>query len=185
MAQRGSLLVPCLFVALLAVAPAVAQQSGPPKAAPAPKSLGTFSSWTAAELSGPDGKVCYMVARPTKSEGKYAKRGEVLLVVTHRPAAKRRDEVTFQAGYPYKAGTKVPLAVESKKFELVARPDVEPESAWSPDDKSDKSIVAALKSGKTAVVRSVSARSTETTDIFSLAGFSQAYAAIGQACGIK
>ncbi len=154
-------------------------------AAGEPKALGTFGQWTAAELTQGGGKICYMVSRPAKSEGKYAKRGDVLLVVTHRPASKSFDVVTFQAGYPFAFGAKVPVNVDGKKFELLARPDFEKESAWALDAKADKALIAALRSGKTAIVHGTSARSTETSDTFSLGGFTRAYSTISQACGVR
>ena len=154
-------------------------------AAGEPKALGTFGQWTAAELMQGGSKICYMVSRPAKSEGKYSRRGDVLLVVTHRPASKSFDVVTFQAGYAFASGAKVPVNVDGKKFELLARPEVEKESAWAPDAKTDKALIAALRSGKTAVVQGTSARSNETSDTFGLLGFTRAYGTISQACGVK
>jgi len=193
--SRAAVTVMTLLLALVAVAADAQTQRAPAKPTPAPpsapspagpKSLGVFQGWTAAEIAPKEGKVCYAVARPAKSDAKFAKRGEVLLVVTHRPAAKSQDVVTFQAGYPLKEGTKVVVAVDTKKtFELVARPDVDAESAWAADDKTDKAITAALKSGKSVTVKGISVRNTDTMDTFALAGFNQAYAAIGKACGVK
>jgi hypothetical protein len=114
----------CALSALLLTAlPALAQT--------APKSLGTFDSWIAIELPEKANKVCYMVARPAKSQPDGAKRGDILLTITHRPAAKQRDEVSFQSGYPYKAGTPVTVEVEKKKFEMFTRPETDPEGRWS------------------------------------------------------
>lgn len=162
---------------LLAAASASAQQG--------PKSLGTFESWTAVELPERAGKVCYMVARPTKSEPAGARRDAILLTVTHRPAVNRRDEVSFQSGYPYKEGAVVVVEVDKKKFELFTKPDVDPQGAWTRDAATDKALVAALRGAKTATVKGASARGTETVDSFALAGFSKAYAEIGQACNVK
>lgn len=150
-----------------------------------PKSLGTFDAWTAVEMPARSAKVCYMIARPTKSLPDGAKRGDILLTVTHRPASKQRDEVSFQSGYPYKADAPVVLEVEKKKFELFTKPDVDPESAWSRDAAMDKALVAAMRAGNTLTIKGISARGTETIDTFSLDGFSKAYAEIGKACGIK
>jgi hypothetical protein len=150
-----------------------------------PKSLGTFDAWTAVEMPARAGKICYMVARPAKSLPEGAKRGDILLTVTHRPAAKQRDEVSFQSGYPYKAEAPVVLEVEKKKFELFTKPDTDPESAWSRDTNMDKALVAAMRAGNSLTIKGSSARGTDTTDTFSLDGFSKAYAEIGKACGIK
>ena len=167
------------FTAIASLAAAV------PVAAQNPKSLGTFDSWVAVELPEKSSKVCYMVARPAKSQPEGAKRGDVLLTVTHRPAAKQRDEVSFQAGYPYKAGAPVMLEIEKKKFELFTNPDADPDGAWSRDAAMDKALVEAMRNGKTVTVKGTSSRGTETVDSFSLAGFTKAYAEIGKACGIK
>lgn len=180
-----------ILAAVLAGSPigqAALSQGSKATSAPAagePKALGTFGQWIAAELTQGGSKICYMVARPAKSEGKYSKRGDVLLVVTHRPASKSFDVVTFQAGYAFASGAKVPVNVDGKKFELLARPEFEKESAWSPDAKTDKALIAALRSGKTAIIQGTSARSTETSDTFGLIGFTRAYATISQACGVK
>jgi invasion protein IalB len=157
----------------------------PAQAQTAPKSLGTFDAWIAIELPEKSSKVCYMVARPTKSQPDGAKRGDILLTITHRPAAKQRDEVSFQSGYPYKPGAPVTLEVEKKKFEMFTRPETAPEGAWAQDTAMDKALVDAMRAGNTAVVKGVSSRGTETADTFSLAGFTKAYAEIGKACGVK
>jgi invasion protein IalB len=49
----------------------------------------------------------------------------------------------------------------------------------------DKALVDAMRAGKTVMVKGTSSRGTETTDSFSLGGFTKAYAEIGKACGIK
>lgn len=153
--------------------------------APGPKSLGNFDDWVSVELGAGAAKACYMFARPTASEPKGAKRGDIMVVVTHRPGAKRQDEVSFQAGYPFKDGSPVAVEVDGKKFEFFTRLDVDQEAAWARDAEADKAIVAAMRAGKTLKVKGTSARNTVTTDTFSLAGFTKAYAEIGKACGIK
>ena len=45
--------------------------------------------------------------------------------------------------------------------------------------------MAAMKGGKAMVVKGTSSRGTLTTDTYSLAGFTAAYAAIGKACKVK
>ena len=166
-------------------APAPAAKSAPAQdALPAPKELGTYEAWTAVELAQSGSKICYMFARPASSEPKGAKRGDIMLTITHRPAIKRRDEVSFQAGYPYKKGETVAVDVDGKKYQFFTRPDVDPDAAWAQDPAADKAIVTALKTGKTLKVQGASAQNTKTTDVFSLAGFSKAYGDIGKACGM-
>jgi invasion protein IalB len=175
----------CLAAFLTQAPAALAQAQRPAAAPPAPKPLGAFESWTSAELGSGKGKVCYMFARPTDSAPKAAKRGEIMVVITHRPGDKRQDEVSFQSGYPFKAGAPVAVEVDGKKFEFFTRPEVEPEAAWARDPAADKAIVTALRAGNMLKVRGTSQRDTATTDTFSLAGFSRAYAEIGKACNVK
>lgn len=179
--------LPCAILPLRAQAPAdegALAQAARSEAA-APKALGTFDSWISVELGSGAAKACYMFARPAASEPKGAKRGDIMVVVTHRPGAKRQDEVSFQAGYPFKDGSAVAVDVDGKKFEFFTRLDVDQEAAWARDPEADKAIVAAMRAGKSLKVRATSARNTETTDTFSLAGFTKAYAEIGKACGVK
>lgn len=195
-AGRRPALVPALIVALAAIFPtgADAQKAQPQKPAasqpaaqtlPAPKQLGSFDAWTPVELAQSSGKICYMFARPAASEPKGAKRGDIMLVVTHRPAAKRQDEVSYQSGYPFKDGAPVAVDVDGKKFQFFTRADVDAESAWATDASVDKAVIAGMKNGKSIKVRGTSARNTDLTDTFNLAGFAKAYAEIGKACGVK
>ena len=50
--------------------------------------LGTFGDWTAYSANEKSGKLCYMASVPQKSEGKYKRRGDVILIVAHRPKEK-------------------------------------------------------------------------------------------------
>ena len=182
-----------LFLGAVGVAETAAQDaskkgaSGPARtgAESQPKVLGTFDQWTASELREAGGKACYMVARPIKSDGRYAKRGEVFVTVTHRPAKKQRNEVSVKAGYPYKEGSGPSIQIGDKTFELFIRPDYDPEGAWTKDAASDKALVEAMQRGRTLLLRGMSSRSTETTDTFSLAGFTKAYQEINKACTAK
>jgi invasion protein IalB len=166
-------------------APAKPAAQSAPANLPAPKQLGNFDSWAAVELVQSSNKICYMFARPATSEPKGLKRGDIMLTVTHRPASKRFDEVSFQAGYAFKQGAPVNVDIDGKKFDFFTRTDVDADAAWAKDDAADKAVVAAMKNGKTLKVRGTSQRNTATTDTVNLAGFAKAYAEIGKACGVK
>jgi hypothetical protein len=145
------------------------------------KPLGSFENWNAFTYPEQGKPVCYAASQPTDSKGNYAKRGEVFALVTHRPAAKASDVVSLVAGYEYKPGTEVEVAVGKDKFKLFT----EGERAWAKDTATDKALVQAMAKSATMEVKGVSARGTETVDTFSLQGFAKAHQAIGQACGIK
>ena len=140
--------------------------------------LGVFKAWGAYQTTQDGKRLCYMVGKPRRTEGKYATRGEIYAFVTHRPAAKRFDEVSVDAGYVYKEGSEIKVTIGDKSFTLFPHEG----SAWADDDKA---MIAAMQAGTAMVVSGVSKRGTKTKDTYSLLGFTAAHNAIGKACGLR
>lgn len=149
--------------------------------AAAAKVINTFGDWTAFKDNERGKKVCYIGAEPTKSAGKYKKRGDVYILVTNRPAEKKTGVVSITAGYTYKRGSEVEAAVGDAAFRLFTDRDI----AWNYDAKADRAMVRTMKVGLNMIVKGTSSKGTKTTDTYSLKGFSAAYQAIGIACGMK
>lgn len=143
------------------------------------KDLGTFGDWRAVVDGSGNKRLCYIGSGPKKAEGKYTSRGDVHFLVTNRPGDKVKGEVSVASGYVYKEGKDAEAEIDGKKFKLFTRG----ENAWAYDAGSDKAMVGALKAGRQMVVRGTSSRGTETTDTYSLSGFTAALAAIDKACG--
>ena len=151
-----------------------------------PESLGGFDSWSAWEFGEGAAKVCYVTGVPASSQPAGAKRGDIRVTVSHRPATKARDEISFQAGYPIKADKMVTAAVDkAKNFEFSRRAQPTGEMIWTKDPETDKAMIAALKTGTDLVVNGVSTRSTATVDSFKLSGFAKALEAANKACGLR
>jgi hypothetical protein len=150
-------------------------------AAPATRSLGTFDGWTAYASEDKAGRVCYLAGQPQKSEPAGSGRKAPMAMVTHRPAEKISNVVSFVAGYPLKDGSDVALDVDGSKFDLFTKDD----GAWASTAELDKSIVTALAKGQQAVVKGVPQKGPATTDIYPLAGFARALARIDKACGVQ
>jgi hypothetical protein len=104
-----------LAVALATLSPAEAArakkhpQQPAPAEAPAPKAqsagaqpLGTSDSWSAYQATDGTGQVCYLVGKPQKSEPAGFARKPPMAMVTHRPAEKIANVVSFVEGYPIK-----------------------------------------------------------------------------------
>lgn len=147
----------------------------------ADKVLGLFGDWGAQTFSEGKNTGCSMWSQPTKDEGKYSKRGAIYAYITHRPWDKRVNEVSISAGYAYKKDSTVQVRIGGQKFTLFT----DGETAWSRSPKEDKALVDAMKRGNTMIVSGVSGRGTQTTDTYSLTGFTKAYEAINKACNIK
>lgn len=152
-----------------------------PAAWAADKALGLFGEWGAQTFTE-DGKTgCSMWSKPTKDEGKYKKRGAIYAYVTHRPWDKRLNEVSFAIGYTFKKDSTVRVGIGGEKFTLFTDGD----TAWSRTPKDDKALVAAMKRGNSMVVNGRSSKGTQTTDTYSLTGFTKAYETMSKACKVK
>jgi invasion protein IalB len=145
-----------------------------------PKHLGDYQSWSAYTAQDNGQNICYLSAKPEKSEGDYTKRGPVFAEVTHRPAEHHTGIVTILGGYAYKKGVPVTLEVNGINFSLFSQGD-----AAFARDEDDVKIVAAMRSASTMVVKATSAHGTPTTDTFTLKGMDTAYMAISKACGVE
>lgn len=172
-----SLSLALLILLAGAALPALAQHTKPEpharSAAEEPKKLGTFEDWTAATHREGGRTVCYAFTYPTSSVPKLPDRGEVLLTVTERPAA--RDEVSLTAGYAYAPNATVTVQVDQTGLDFYTAQ----RNAFARDGKA---AVAAFQKGREALARSPGPRDVHVVDTFSLRGFSAAYAAINKAC---
>lgn len=146
-----------------------------------PQPLGSHRDWHTFTFTDDGNKICFMASAPTKAEGDYTSRGDVFLMVTHRPAEQAVNVVSVNAGYTYKAGSQVRATVGDKTFELFTDQD----NAWARDSATDRQLVEAMKAGINLVVRGTSSRGTLTTDTYSLLGFTSAYREISTACGVS
>jgi hypothetical protein len=140
--------------------------------------LGRHGDWIAYIYQENGQPVCYMTSAPTKSEGNYSRRGDVQILVTHRPDREAFDVISVVAGYEYKRDADATLAIRGDRFDLFTNGD----RAWARDAKTDKAMTQAMIKGKAAVVSGTSSRDTLTTDTFSLIGFTAAHKAISEAC---
>ena len=158
----------CIF--FLSVAPASAQT---------PKLLGDYKDWAAYAFSDrKHGKTCFMTSTPLKMDPAKVKHGDVYGMVTHRPKAKIRDEVSLNVGFPFKPRSEVTISIGKKPYKMYTSVD----TAWSYDEADDRKLVAAMKAGDDMQVKGLSKRGTRVSYRFSLSGFTAAYKAINKAC---
>ena len=141
--------------------------------------LGTHRDWHAFSFIENGNRVCYIASRPTQDEGDYQRRGDIFLLITHRPAENSRDVVSFITGYTFQPDSEVEVTIGNQQFRLFTSND----TAWAYDADDDRRLVQAMISGTTMVVRGTSNRGTRTTDTYSLLGFTAARGQINDLCG--
>lgn len=121
-------------------------------------------------------KECWGVSAPKESvntkDGQTVevRRGEVLLFVFYRPGASVQGQVAFTGGYPFASGSTAGLEIAGSTFQLFT----EGEWAWPATPADDAKIVAAMKRGADTTLTARSGRGTQTSDKFSLLGFTAA-----------
>lgn len=158
----------------------VATNAAPPPAAVKPTLLGQYGDWGAYSASPGGKKICFAIARPASSETKPPNRprNPVYIFTATRPADKVTDEISIIIGYPFKPSSEATANVGTTTFALYTQGD----GAWFRSDAEQAHMVEAMRAGETVVVKGVSAKGTQSVDMFSLKGFSQALDRADQEC---
>jgi invasion protein IalB len=156
-----------LVLGVLVAAPAVAQE---------PTQVGAFNDWTVWQYMEGRNRVCFMASEPLDKQPRNVNRGQVYVNVTHKTGI--RDEVSFIAGYAYEANNVVTVMVDNTEFKLFTKD----ETAWTYTKDDDAKMARAMAAGTRMTVKGKSNRGTETTDTYSLSGFTAAHAAMDRAC---
>jgi hypothetical protein len=145
-----------------------------------PTLLGQYGDWGAYTASPGGKKVCFAIAKPSTSETTPPNRprNPSYMFISTRPADKVSNEVSIVIGYPFKPNTEATAVVGSTSFALYTQQD----GAWIKNVSEEARLIDALRSGQSAVVKGVSVKGTQSTDTFSLKGFSQALDRTDQEC---
>ena len=70
------------------------------------KLIGRFGDWEAYTRGGKSDRFCYIVSKP-KEASLRSRRGDIFLLIWHRPAKQEFDVVQVDAGYAFKKETEV------------------------------------------------------------------------------
>ncbi len=183
---------PLWFSAAQAAPPKGAKSTATPKepAAPMPAVgvgggaeptlIGQFGSWGAYTAAPGGRKICFALAKPSSSKTNPPNRPRdpAYVFVSTRPAEKVANEVSVSIGYQLKAGSEGSLEIGTAKYAMYTQGD----GLWIKNAADEAQMVEALKRGADATVKGVSAKGTETTDVFSLKGLAQALDRVAQDC---
>src|SRR5215831_14542366 len=198
---RSTFGLPLLLIAALALVPTAEAQQ--PKRQPKPKPeqkpdqaaapaapqvaegaqpslLGTFGEWGAYTASPGGKKLCFALAKPSKSETSPANRPRdpAFLFVSSRPAEKVKDEVSIIIGYGFKPNTDATLELGGASYAMYTLND----GAWIKNAAEEGKLIDAMRKGGEATIKGTSARGTGTIDVFSLKGLAQALDKVAEEC---
>ena len=139
--------------------------------------VATMTDWNVFVEEAP--KMCWGVSKPKESvntrDGQpvSVRRGDILLFVTFNPGVP--PQISFTGGYPFAAGSVVEMTIDGEVYSMIPGTEgTENEWAWPGTPEDDAALLAAMKNGTTAVMKARSGKGTQTSDTFSLRGFTAA-----------
>jgi hypothetical protein len=145
-----------------------------------PTLIGQFGTWGAYTAMPNGRKVCFALAKPSSSKTNPPNRPRdpAYAFVSTRPAEKVVNEVSIMIGYALKPGSESSLEVGGSAFAMYTQGD----GLWIKNAAEEEQMVAAMRKSAEVTVKGVSAKGTETTDVFSLKGLAQALDRLAQDC---
>lgn len=168
-----------------AAKPSAAKPAAPAAAAAAaggaePTLIGQFGTWGAYTATPNGRKVCFALAKPSSSKTNPPNRPRdpAYAFVSTRPAERVVNEVSIMIGYALKPGSESSLEVGGSAYAMYTQGD----GLWIKNAAEEEQMVAAMRKSADATVKGVSAKGTETVDVFSLKGLSQALDKLAQDC---
>lgn len=167
-----------------APAPAAKPSAKPAEPAAAggadPTLIGQYGTW-GAYMATPNGrKICFALAKPTSSKTNPPNRPRdpAYAFISTRPAEKVVNEVSIMIGYALKPGSESSLEVGGASYAMYTQGD----GLWIKNAAEEEQLVSAMRKSAEVIVKGLSAKGTETTDVFSLKGLSQALDRVAQDC---
>ena len=142
-----------------------------------PRSTGKYKNWESFTVETDKGKICFAQTIPTKRAPSSIQRGKSKLFVTFRPAEDIKDEVSLTSGHDYKTST-VTAASGKKKYSFFSQKSF----AWLLDDQEEKSFIKLMKRATNLIIKARTTKGAETTDHYSMMGFTKAYNTAKKTC---
>ena len=142
-----------------------------------PKSVGKFKNWESFILSSEKGKICFAQTVPTKRAPGAIKREQSKLFVTFRPSENIKDEVSITSGHDYKSST-VTASSGKKRYSFFSQKNF----AWLLDDQEERNFIKLMKKATNLIVKARTVKGAETTDHYSMMGFTKAYNTAKKTC---
>ena len=142
-----------------------------------PRSTGKYKNWESFTAETDKGKICFAQSLPTKRAPSSVQRDKSKLFVTFRPSENIRDEVSLTSGHDYKTSSVV-AASGKKKYSFFSQKNF----AWLLDDQEEKNFIKLMKRATNLIIKARTAKGAETTDHYSMMGFTKAYNTAKKSC---
>ena len=142
-----------------------------------PRSTGKYKNWESFVAETDQGKICFAQTTPTKRAPGAIQRNQSKLFVTFRPAESIKDEVSITSGHDYKSSS-VTARSGKRKYSFFSQKDF----AWLLDDQEEIKFIKLMKKATDLIIKARTVKGAETTDHYSMMGFTKAYNTAKKTC---
>ncbi len=142
-----------------------------------PRSIGKYKNWESYTIQTDKGKICFAQTKPVKRSPSSIKRKESRIFVSFRPNDNVVDEVSVTSGHNYKTSS-VTGKTGKNNFSFFSQNDF----AWLLDEKEEKSLIKIMKRATSLMIIAKTTDGAETTDHYSMMGFTKAYNTAKKVC---
>ena len=142
------------------------------------KKMGTHKDWETYIINNEEGKVCFAQSKPVLQAPKTSSR-EARLFISFRPGENIANEISITSGYDFNKKNSINAISGKHKYTFdIIREDF----AWIADNKFEKKMIKTMQKGSRIMIKSHNQSGSQTTDHYSLLGFTKAYKATKANC---
>ena len=142
------------------------------------KSIGKFKDWESFVLTQDGNKICFAQSKPLLRAPKKLKRDPSRLFVSFRPAEKIKNEISVTNGYEFKLKSPVTAKSGKKSYDLFSKGNF----AWLVDNEDESKLITTMKKASRLMIIGNSDKGEQTTDHYSMMGFTKAYNTTKKSC---
>ena len=143
------------------------------------KKVGKFKDWESFVLIQGESKVCFAQSVPIVKAPKKFKRDPSRLFVSFRPTENIKNEISVTNGYEFKLKTPVTAKSGKKVYDLFSKGRF----AWVVDNEDERKLISTMKKASRLMIVGNTDKGDQTTDHYSMMGFTKAYSAAKKSCG--
>ena len=142
------------------------------------KSIGKFKDWESFILSQDGNKICFAQSIPVVRAPKKLKREPSRLFVSFRPNENIKNEISLTNGYEFKQKAPVSAKSGKKSYDLFSKGRF----AWIADGEDESKLISTMKKASRLMIIGNSEKGDQTTDHYSMMGFTKAYNTARKSC---
>ena len=142
------------------------------------ESVGKFKDWESFVLSQDGNKTCFAQSIPVVRAPKKFKRDPSRLFISFRPVENIKNEVSVTNGYEFQQKAPVTAKSGKKVYDLFSKGRF----AWVVDNEDEAKLIVTMKKASRLMIIGNSQKGNQTTDHYSMMGFTKAYNIAKKSC---